>query len=67
MDKQKHGAEPPIDLESSSQIELDRTFGCNSDSVEIVLEPGTPIREPQRQYSQTTQRELLKNNFPTDP
>lgn len=55
-----------IDLESSSQIEMDRTVGCDSDSV--VIEPHTAagIAEPHHRHSPSEQRELLQNCFPPE-
>jgi len=55
--------ELPIDLESISQIELDRAFGCDSDSV--ILESGdvSPIQERHHRRCDSSHRELLNNRF----
>ena len=67
MNKPKHGTEPPLDLESSSQIELDRTFGCDSDSGEVIPHSAEPLQVPRHEHSQTPNRELLQNDFPVEP
>lgn len=61
-----HTEPDAIDLESSSQTELERTFGCDSDSV--VIEPhaaAAGIAEPHHRRCPSQKRELLQNPFPS--
>lgn len=59
--------EMPIDLESSSQIELDRTPGCDSDSVLIDSRSVESVPEPHhRARVKPGNRELQRNQFPPD-
>lgn len=55
-----------IDLESSSQIEMDRTFGCDSDSVVIDPHDASGINEPHHQRCPSEKREFLQNEFPAE-
>lgn len=58
--------ELPIDLESSSQIELDRVPACDADSLPADS-PGVPdVPEPPHARRSNSNRELLSNPFPAE-
>ncbi len=65
MPSPKAGGEPAIDLESSSQVELDRVPGCDADSVSIDPQ-SADINEPHHRRLGSADRELLKNEFPDE-
>ena len=65
MPSPKDDVEPVIDLESSSQVELDRVPGCDSDAPSIDQSAG--INEPHHRRVGTADRELLKNEFSDEP